>query len=321
MSHNILNHIKNIRLSIDKIDISIPVSFISVFLCHLENVSIKQRPYVEFNYDINPYVYNGNRIQIKISRKRKKIKINERFFVQLLQPDEQTLIFIKDLIQKKLPYYELKQFNPSIKEIEVAMDMTSYDEDDLNQIYEFFDRHANLKYSRSGSLNYEEDTRYQGKDGNVRKGGKGIRTYKKDLKTGSVVRVETQLNRIFLRRNNIQIEDLPHLLQKINILDYLELLDDISDRGIRNMAESIHKRTDQSDSANNRRKIKNLENWLRKKILIVHSSGKYRPVPKQMDQVRVILKKYGFAYRPKKYFQPMVEVMDFLAQAIENQRK
>jgi hypothetical protein len=165
------------------------------------------------NFLIKEYLRKGRTIQV-IHRIRFENKhyYNQRFYIQMLQPDTETQLYIKELLELIVPWNKNTQFNPCINQLEIAHDIFT-DTDKLYDLHTLLSHHLNLKHSRSNSVGSDMNTNYRGEDGDIWRGSKGSRCYIKvfgdEDDAATSCRFEPQLNGRFLREKNITIHSCP----------------------------------------------------------------------------------------------------------------
>ena len=276
-----------------------------------------------FNYTIYKFNYKNNYIQVYYKIVPNPKNPNERFYVQLLQPDHDTQIFIYKILKNLCFNNFYKQFNPSIRAVEVSHDFFGTEEE-LNELHAFFTQYLNLKHSRSGSVGWYKNTSYRGKNGNARKGYMGSRCYIKHLPDGTIVcRLEVQFNGRYLSEKKFTIEDLPLTPEYFNALSHFEMLDNFSDQGIRNLAQTLLRKKGKRFIARDKGhqfKLPMMEQWLRWEIFGAWHEDDYVPVPEQIDRVKRLIKKYGLKVTPKKYFQPQFDLAEVVAALLADQQ-
>jgi len=312
-----------INVSLDRMNLSGHRKDSDIFIEKINERCTLIKKNKKLNYYIYKFRYNNNYIQIYYKIIPNYKNPNERFYVQLLQPDCDTQIFIYKILKKLCFNNFYKQFNPSIRAVEVAHDFFGTEEE-LLELHDLFSQHLNLKHSRNGSAGWYKNTSYRGKNGNARKGYVGSRCYMKILADGTTVcRFEVQFNGRYLSEKKFTIEDLPLTPEHFNALSHFEMLDNFSDQGIRNLAQTVLRKKGKRYVARDKGhqfKLPMMEQWLRLEIFGAWYEDDYVPVPEQIDRVKGLVKKYGLAVNPKKYFMPLFDLAETVASLLDKQQ-
>jgi hypothetical protein len=106
-----------------------------------------------------------------------------------------------------------------LSQVEVAFDFFPDDKHDIHDLRSVLTDGLVLRYSRVGCYSGFKGTDYIGKDGNVRKGTKGVRVYRKNEGGRYFLRMEMQFNRAFIKDNGIS---LPVDAGRFNLFDYVD---------------------------------------------------------------------------------------------------
>jgi hypothetical protein len=128
-------------------------------------------------------------------------------------------------IQNKISQI-MKVCSVRLSQVELAFDFYPNDEHDLYDLRRVLTSGLILKHSRAGCYSKIQETDYIGKGGNVRKGSKGIRIYKKQRDARYFLRMELQLNRTFIKDNSISLPVIADGFQLFDFVDYREPLDE-----------------------------------------------------------------------------------------------
>ena len=322
------------REIIDRLKISLPISsydkFLSIF--KLTTKYIKSKKSISKiskpkNWLIDNYIRNGKRIQvIKRIRFERKNYTNQRYYVQLLQPDTETQEYISQLLAVTVPKTMCKQFNASINEIEIAFDFfTDTDTEKYSPyiLHEYFSKHMFLKYSRKGSVgHYKEKTNYLGLDGFVWKGGVGSRCYVKNIPEindgKDFCRFEKQYKGKYLRKKGFTIDAMPFNAENFNALDNFEILDDFSFNEIRNIVRTKMRNKGAPCTPSTQKSMRfNIKvQILMQEIYSAFFAGDYLPVPQQIERCNAIKEKYGLTFHPKKHCQRLYTLEEFVSECM-----
>jgi hypothetical protein len=104
-----------------------------------------------------------------------------------------------------------------LSQVEVAFDFCPDDEYDLYDLRSVLNDGLVVRYSRAGCYSEFKETVYIGKGGDVRKGTKGLRVYRKEDRY--FLRMEMQFNRTFIKGNGIS---LPVDASRFDLFDYVD---------------------------------------------------------------------------------------------------
>lgn len=323
MIPEILYKILKIYKSIDRIRISIPLRHYDKLLNQFKQESYNITTKCDDRNIVTTFYIKNSIITLCLPKHNDHESYNPRIYLQLLQPDRNIQNYVKSIIKKTCPInLTYKHFNPCITQLEIAFDIIPNDHDDINEIESFINRHTNLQYSRKNSISRISGTRYQGKDGNARLGSKGIRIYRKTIDGVERVRIEIQFNSYFLYRNKFSIDMFPLSTKQYDLFDFLELLNDFSREGVRNIARTILRKrgcTPVSD-----------KNYLfrlnvRTHVLHQYISRGFAPgqenqttVAEQLDRFTKVKKQKGLTVHAKKYCQFDDDVNDFLSSLVRD---
>jgi len=316
-----LEHIQTVTKSIDRVEISLPMSAWYKVSRLLVNGCQFIGPYYNKNKFIKAYVRNNKSIQIWKFMEQRPGQYNPRFYIELFQPDTETLLYIWNFINFTVPTSSCKSFKPTINQLEIAHDIFTHNLDQLDDVKAFIDQHLRFKYSRPSSVGSFKDTVYHGKDGNIRKGAKGSRSYIKELDGGTVCRLELQLNRKYLRDNNIYIEDLSSLSpEQFDLFDHVDFLDDFSAKGLQNISRTrLRKRGYQAEDSRKYRFRANMLTYLYRQRIHGSVLGKIRNcVALQMDSFKQLKKDKALTVDVKTYCKPLADIQSVLVDQLES---
>ena len=192
-------------VSIDRIEISLPVNSLSKFEWNFTGKYISYFEPDNKKTRIKNFIRNGNHIQIitpiNIDKNidiDKKFE-NQRYYVQLMHPDAETQRYVKELTRQVSLINMFKQLNPSIKQLEVSYDFfskTNDTDDAIYDLYDLFSHYLNMKYSRSGSAyskGKHKITSYRSRNGEGRNSDIQSKCYIKDLPYGNGTRTACRL--------------------------------------------------------------------------------------------------------------------------------
>lgn len=274
-----LNGVKYIRQSIDRIGVSVP------YRAYFDIVSTlgKIKDTIVTHYSvIEVFEVAGSTVHCERYKDMHDV-YNQRAYITMLQPSNQCQIKVRDAILSSSKGFVCmyKQFNPSLSQVEIASDFVVQEGCSVEEVQSWINHHISLKYSRKGSRKQYKDTLYVGKKGMVREGSKGIRTYDPSNKRKvdeQCVRVELQLNRGFLTKN-INIDELPIKPDVCNVFRYVQFIADIDSKTV----DNVIKKTLQNVSTN--------KNAVR--IAIRKQLSNKLPARQQFDNLCKIKSKYN----------------------------
>lgn len=290
-----LNGVRYIKQSIDRLGISVPYS---KYQSIVQNFGIKKSTVNTGHSIIELFDVKGSRVQCERMLNNED-QYNNRAFLTLLQPTLECQIAVKSAVLKNTQQTMYKQFNPSFSQIELALDFVVNSAAELDDVQEYINHHVSLKYSRSGSRRQYENTLYIGKKGVVREGSKGVRVYDPSKKRDVVedaIRVELQLNRAYLTANNITVQDMPILPDKIDVFNYIQFIDNIDAKIVDKVVKKVQSTLDKSLSPS---RLKVIRSSIRKQL------SSYLPAKRQYENLSSIRKKYGV-----KVTSPVVSVFN-----------
>lgn len=276
-----LNGVKYIKQSIDRIGLSIPNSRYCAVVQHFGTK--KETTYTGHSV-IELFEVEGTRVQCERQNDVDE-QYNKRAYITLLQPSIECQHRVKDAILKTVPVSMYKQFNASFSQIEVALDFIVDSEYSVDEVQDWINHHISLRYSRAGSRKQYIDTLYVGKKGNIREGSKGIRVYDPSGKrklNEDMVRVELQLNRAYMTGKNMSISDMPVLPNVVDVFSHIQFIDDIDDKTVNSVVKKVI-----SEIPSNR--VMHVKSSIRRQL-----SSKL-PARKQFDNLNNIKKKYNIS--------------------------
>lgn len=283
--------IKKIVRSIDRMEISVPlqnyphIKRCFKYSCRSEGTKHKKKKI------IHRYLYKNRRIHIWLYKTQKAGQNNPRFFIELYQPNQETLNFVRKLLAYYVPVRSLAQFNPSISQLEIAHDFILYDSSKRQEFKKHIQQSLHMIHARIGTAGKYEDTDYRGKKGHIHKGSKGFRLYLKRTHIGRVVRLELQLNRFTLRKQKITLDEIDLLSpDKYNLFDYAEFLGDFTEKGLLNIARNIAQK--RGINAKNARKyrfrVNIIKHQLRRRVYGTALYEIKKCVTEQIDELKRI---------------------------------
>ena len=169
------------------------------------------------------------------------------FNLTLVEASEETLRFIKDALLQVIGANVIDRY-VTLSQLEIALDLHPVNVTDLGCVERVSLDGMTLRYGRHGSFGVFYDpktstkTTYFANDGDIRKGKNGVRVYKRD---NAYVRIELQLNRPFLKEQNLTLSDLPlapHSFDVFEFIRYRKKLDDMEWTKITRAAIKKHKK-------------------------------------------------------------------------------
>lgn len=117
----------------------------------------------------------------------------------------------------------------SVTQVEFALDIVPDSLAELGDLANLLQASLTMKHARAGSRSSKGTTHYLGKEGNVRRGAKGIRCYPKE---GNRLRVELQANRDLLGPKGVTIESLPLAADFLKVQDYARFYQRLSSSAV-----------------------------------------------------------------------------------------
>lgn len=316
--------------SIDRIKISCLVGSLKQFRWNFIG-----KKYLEFLSDkkthlIECFKKDEKKIQLITPIKIDSGFINQRYYLQLMQPNAETLSYVRDIIRRVSRINMYKQFNPTINELEIAYDFLSKNDDTDNVVYElhaFFHRHLYMKYSHKGSAFTKGNnlfTSYRARDEDGRGSDVESKCYIKELpfRNGkrTACRLEVLLNRNGVRDKKITLDNLSLNPRSYNVLNHFELLDNISFREITNISKSIsrNKGVPFTRKAKHSMKTAIRANILKEKIHGSWLEDNFSPVPDQIDRAKEEIERYGLKINPKKYCKRLFNLTETVARMLDD---
>lgn len=298
----------------DRIDFSIPSIYLAKVLKVLKLKTTKFESYIIKSYWYKKYNVAGCRITVRgIMDNGEKLYYFDRFFLSLYDPDYNVQIFLKHELLYIVRATSKDKPGILLKQVEVSFDFYPANGHTAEEIKKVIDHHLTLRYARAGSDSTFKTTNYIGCNGNVRKGSKGSRSYVKDENGKHFYRFEMQYNRPYLIKNNITFDSLPLNPQSFHVFDDVQLLDDFSVTGIRNVSRSLLRKdgitpgTDTDFSVTHQQKMDEL-----KSQVIGKAKGRKRKVSSQLAQLKSLSKDSGLSINCKQYFQPMENITQLI---------
>lgn len=316
--------------SIDRIKISCPVGSLKQFKWNFTGKKYSHSNNEKKTHLIECFIKNEKRIQLITPIKIDPEIYNQRYYVNLMQPDAETWRYIKELIRKITRINMYKQFNPTINELEVAYDFFSKNPDTDDVVYElhdFFHRHLCMKYSRKGSAISEGKhliTSYRARDEDGRGSDIESKCYIKELQFGNsnrtACRLEVLLNAKGIRDKKITFDNLSLNPRDYNVLTHFQLLDNISFQGITNISRSIsrNKGVPFTRKAKDSMKTAIRANILKETIQGSWLEDNFSPVPEQIDRAKEEINRYGLIINPKGYCQPLFNLTETVTRMLDD---
>ena len=298
--------VTNIEISIDRIYTSIPRNYKDKLYQLIDYYGHKKysKRYKKSLY--HGFDIDGCRVILNYPLKPKHIDPSRnKCYIRLLQPTTECQDQIKDIFNFVVGK-RCDRNGVLIKQVEVAYDIYTHNEHDYSYIEKFLDHHCVLRYGKRGSYKRFLKTKYMGCNGNVHKGTIGVRRYNKTINGKDFYRFEVQLNRRYLKNNNITFHSFPLDPKSFNVLQHIELFDNFSIKGIKNLSRRILK---EEGLKNGKDKYyhDNLENMKKqvKETVIGGSSGPKKRISNQLDALNTLLKEKELSPHYKKYFESM----------------
>lgn len=135
----------------------------------------------------------------------------------------------------------------SVSEIEYALDFYPENQSDLDSLRRVIAAYAVMRHAQPGSCNQIASTHYQGLDGNVRKGSKGLTDYyredeENDEEGKFIVRLEGRANRNFIRKRSITIDTMPIEPSIEDIFEFVDFRRGLTEESFWNLRRAIAKK-------------------------------------------------------------------------------
>ncbi|MBV5329977.1 MAG: hypothetical protein JZU65_20520 [Chlorobium sp.] len=259
-------------------------------------------------------MFDGNLImKTKIQDVNSKT-FHDRFYVDITDPSYKMQEELKSWFSDLLNAEDSGIKGILINQIEVSYDFFAKDKPALEQIQNYVDSHFIVKYSRADAKSKRssknEDstisrTDYMGWKGNVRKGSKGSTGYIKKENGKEFFRYEMRFNRPNLKKNKISYTMMPFKPQNFQVFNYIDILGDFSDNGIKNVARSILRKKGIKEPSPDFNKLhRETASEVRGEIL-GGSRGPRRTVFAQVVEAKHLLKYYNMEINSKDYFPPL----------------
>lgn len=255
------------------------------------------------------YLYGGKLIQLVYYNGK------QFFSVIIHDPDNTIQSLIRDM---------LLSLNESIGEpiayisqIEFAWDFYPDDPAKFVRLCEVVNQAIYLRHSRVGSYSQAETTCYQGKEGDVRKGTKGLRCYPKNGSNGDFLRVELQANHYLIKRKlKLDICSLPVDPSMVRFSDYFEFHMGYEGKELFLFARDLDNKINKKRKVNNSKPLnpRSLAPVVRQMYLVRRLSGQWNhfgsavPVAQQISGYRAVKKEHHLAYQPNHFFPKIMVV-------------
>lgn len=307
IKHMLEKYIKQIKTSIDRLELSLPCLRLKEFLKILAD-DCKQLHFDKDNeekkYWYQHFKYKGILLTVKgmLPEKMKLPNHNPRFWVTVSDPNIEVQMWLKGVCRNLSRGSPKGRYSVIIKEVELAIDFYTDEKNEAEKIWRYIGKHLFIKHSRSNSYRTIKTTRYIGRNGNIRDGTKGVRCYPKTIRRKTLCRLEKQYNRQYLLERKITYESLPITAEMFLIFDNLVFLNRFLDNGVRNYARDILRKQNLSPSNSNyREELRKKEAYVRLHVL-GGTRGSYPAVHKQIGKLKELNKKYDLSANYRKYF-------------------
>lgn len=313
-----------VRKSIDRIQISIR-NRVGVFeyiyyefkkqfgFKRVKKVKAKKREGLKTIYE---FMYQKSKIEIithppYLDEKGEVYKYPEWFSVSIYDAYIPVQRIVRDIFRRKRDIYV------SLSQVEFAVDFFPKNKMNMTESLNILSYGLVLKHSRANSYNQCKTTGYQGREGYVREGSKGLRYYYKEEL--GCIRIELQANKGFL--NNMGICSLPVTPEDINISDHVQCRDGFDESTFNKLADLIIKLKLKAytitDSARSMRHLRMIESVVRESTLDAIREEDYpysdafdergmMPVAVQIDVFKKLKKHFGLTHQVD-YFFPKKE--------------
>jgi len=219
--HHDIIKLSRIHSHIDRIQFSVKYSPITynVLLKHLENNFNHCKTFKVNHRLIKRFDLDTISIQVVRNFSSQNDFAEQWVQVSISNPSDDVQRYFADLFHDIFP--ETSK-SVSLRQVEFATDFYPEDPDDLFDLRMILQSSIYLRYSREKSSKKVKTTLYQGKNGNVREGSKGLRIYPKYEYDEKFVRVELHAMRPFLKNNNFDISSLPIHSDDIDIYSFID---------------------------------------------------------------------------------------------------
>ncbi len=255
------------------------------------------------------YIVHGSKVHV-VKYPKDDTYSDMWFSISIQDPTRLALYSIKHIINKALENNKLMRNSVSLTQIEFASDFLTQNITEQNKLRELLEKSIVLKHSRTGSYAKYKTTSYQGKEGNVRKGTKGLRCYPKVINGNAFYRIELQANHEFIRYKKITLNNILDFAETYNPFDYLNLYKNIDVNKINDIINRVllKKRPNLLSTGSKLAKrvficaVRNyvLDGILNENNILMHESN--LPVAKQMDHIKYIHSQYGLTYHKDRLF-------------------
>jgi hypothetical protein len=314
--------LEKVYIGIDRLELSFDTWLLSSLRKILKNVSTTWN-----EYDDNKYHYvKCTVLDTEIIIKKPLVKsledyVQDRCYIEIFNSGEHVLKYLKDniLIPLCIQYY-LPVSSVKIKQLEVKYDLYCKSSNIVDHTKEllalkwYMDAHMVHRYARSNSCRKDHTTSYFGRNGNIRNGEKGCRSYLKTNKYGTnpadatFLRIEFQFNAGYFRRHKITIDDLPFKPLDFEAFNLVEMWDDISEDGLKRIGKAILKKqgVTSKDTRTFNRRLQEMTNDLTYTIL-KYSNNRRRSVHQQFSEIKTLKKEYMFTMNHKLLFESLSE--------------
>lgn len=323
--NNLTKTIIEIITGIDRIALSIPLGYLDSLIEYMNNKCFYMEKCYVKKIETLKYMFKNRKINISyIKFDVKRDTRFERFYINVSDADYDTQIFLKDMLLTVIKGNKEGRYGVTINQIEISYDFYTYREEDLVILKKFIDHHFVVKYSRSGSnFIYTDDTvdsifnttNYVAKDGRIHDttATKITRDYiKRQSRIVSegdrtFFRYEMQFNRPHLLKKEISLKSIPINPLSFCVFDYLNILDNFSNQGIRNLTRAILDEQGFSKSSPDYDILyRKMANKVKRRILGVNEKV-LNTVNKQIEGFKKIKEQYNLSVNVKyeTNFQPL----------------
>ena len=314
---NFINYISHVIIGIDRIELSLPILFSKSFLDYV----LRYCEIIDHNNSRKKWFYklslHGCLLTITRNFKSKEFDFNDRIYIEISDPDNKTQKKLKEIIQICTPGMTKGNYGVIIRQLEVSYDLYCLEPNDCSKILRFITDHLVKKYSRSNSYKPCNTTKYVGRNGDIRKGAIGIRSYVKKEFGEKFCRVEFQFNRPHLLKHGISYLDFPINPFTFNSIQYIDFYNKFSSEGIKNITRSALRNEKKYSTLNNKTISNNLNQSLEqnaiRNIILGKDSGRNNSVHKQMSQVQKLKDKHNLKGNYKKYFPQLPQIKQLIS--------
>jgi len=198
---------------------------------------------------IYQFEYNKSKILLKKNTYHPN-ECNKYYYgwhsITITDADADTQLLIKNILTKATSSPITGGIKPklSLGQVEFSSDLYPSDPSYTKPLTMLLQRYAVLRYTGRNNRSFQRyyGTTYQGKDHNLRKGSKGIRTYRKDENGREFTRLELQVNKGFLKNHDIRVASLPISPYDLSSIDFIDIRKGLDTDSLRKICTAFSKK-------------------------------------------------------------------------------